>query len=231
MNHLKKFLPIVLLFTFTLLIILFGNLTKPKYVPYGEGLVEVTEHSEAGVINVLFHTSATNYQLKTNNQGEYNISLYTTAWDDIVKNKNAITNITFDTTENEVKSIYYVSCDLADDVLLYGQSSPMGNRVSLPNLLLASIMKFMITGTLVLGLAILLFCRLHVIICEFLKKLILIPISWLLSQLFITGFDPSTFTPIRDFGMILLLATIIFLIFLTCSKMVTPKIKSEDGEE
>lgn len=225
LNKHKRFLLIAFLSISALLIILFGIFTRPKYIPYEDGLIGTVNRNEAGIVDISFCTSATNYQLKANSQGEYTISLYTTAWDDIVKNKKEITNITFDTTKNEVKSIYYVSCGMADDVLMYGQSSPIGNRRTLPNLLLVSITRFMIKSILVLGLVALLLSRLYVTICKFLKKIILLEISWLLSQLFITGYDLSTFTPIRDLCMIALLTTIIFLIFFTCSNMLVPKKK------
>ena len=123
MNKHKRFLLIAFLSISALLIILFGIFTRPKYIPYEDGLIGTVNRNEAGIVDISFCTSATNYQLKANSQGEYTISLYTTAWDDIVKNKKEITNITFDTTKNEVKSIYYVSCGMADDVLMYGQSA------------------------------------------------------------------------------------------------------------
>lgn len=209
----KNVVVIVLVILFCAIFIVFvAHITRPKYIPYQEGLLEVTKHRED--ISLIFNNNIKSYQhyeISSDEQGIYTLSLYTTAWDTIIKNVGEPNNVILNPNGENVKSLYYVSCG-PDDILLYGDNFYGGGVVTLPSLLLVSCTKYAILITVLLALLILLFHK-RKKVKALLIKVLLIPTTWLFSQLLITGYNPVSYTAIHDFYFILFLSTIMLLLF------------------
>lgn len=195
-----------------------AHMTRPKYIPYQEDFINVTNHKETIVISI--HSSSENnyrYKFQSKDPGVYTLAIYTTALNTFLKNGEIPNDIIINQKGEEIKSIYYLSHGSSEDILLYGMDLyPGGGGMTLPSLLLVSCMKFAVVTAIMIAILILVLKKGNQI-REYLQKIILFPTAWLVSQFLITGYDAASYTILHDFCAILLLSIVLFLVLVSLS--------------
>lgn len=179
---------------------------SPDYIPFQENLIEVEEQD--GSLYLIPQQSVSGYETDcySTPQGQvYHISLYQTLWDrtfDSFRPSSWYLN----PKGEKIAAVYYASNNGTDDVLLYGQNqNPSGGVQSLPRLALGYylIMAAGLAGGLILLSAGLsrrktLAVRLRYLSC--------LPISYVLSHLWVKGLSMVSYSIFRDFSAIVLVS-------------------------
>lgn len=214
-----KFQTIAMTITLFLIIAIISvaYLASPNYLPYSSDIMSVKEY-EDGTIIVTFSSEVTGYninQYKTdNNKGySYHLTTWNTTWDKYILKRN-LQSIILNPNGENVTSIYYYFTDGREDALIYGEDVLEGGGViTLPRLSLAYYLL------LAIGISIILIILLYIYrkkdnIKIILKKLLLLPISYIISHLCIKGYTTNSYSINRDFFSILLLMIPIYLFFI-----------------
>ncbi len=195
--------------SFIIAILLFAYLTAPEYIPYSEddGFIKVVENN--GIVTLTFNAQ---YELSNELEtGTYYLSLYTTSMDQFF-NSSSEQMITVNPNGEKIQTIYYVSNGQIEDSIIYGVNpNTNGGIITLPRLFLNY--YFLIASFIAVMLILLYFIfRNKEEIKTKIKKLLLLPISYILSHLLIMGGNLTSFSATRDFYLILLLSIPIYLI-------------------
>ena len=189
------------------LIALFFNLTSPMYIPYHAGLVDI-RRLDKGLVYIKINEDVSRHKLTETSNGEYVLETYTTTLDKFLNRLEKSEEIA-----SNVNSLYYSNNDNTEAKLLYGIKSEEG-VIFLPRLFLTYYFYFSI------------FCLIiFIIIFLKTKKDIfiypsLIPLSFIISQLILKGFNFVTYNEMRDFSSIVLLAVPIYLFLFSIKKKI-----------
>ncbi|QUH18492.1 zf-HC2 domain-containing protein [Alkaliphilus sp. B6464] len=192
-------------------------LTAPEYLLYKEGLVSFVE-SDNGTILALFNDEVSGYDINVypSQRGEgnvYHISTWNNIWN---RNISKITsNIAILNPNGEpIDAVYYYTTDGNSDSLIYGKDQhPSGGLVTLPRLFLAYYLLIAITLTTLCILILAIFRR-YKRITNATRKIIFLPISYILGHLLIKGFTTISYSATRDFYAILLVMIPLYIVFL-----------------
>lgn len=194
-----------------------GFLTAPKYYPYSHELLDITEVDDLVLIS--FDEKITGYRLVQESapDGEqkiYHIEAWSTIWDNVfgqrgqqfavVKLNNADPTIIYYTQNFQGKSV-----DIGD-VLVYGKpSSNIGGAISCPGLSLGYLLLF--SGALFLvTLAVLVCLRKREKARFWLERIILFPIAYAIGHFCVLRFSTVSYSLVRDFFLIMLIALLIY---------------------
>lgn len=212
----KKIQTVVftMMFSIMVLIITTAFLTAPEYIPYSEGSVAINEIGNGSVL-ITFDDTVYGYDISSyTTEGSagyvYHITTWNSIWNRNIKKSNVNNTILNPNGENVV-SVYYYQTDGSEDKLIYGKNiNSSGGVVTLPRLFLSYYSSIAIILALIFVFIILLFRR-NRKVNSFMKKIFLLPISYLLGQLIIKGFTTSSYNATRDFYAILLVMIPIYI--------------------
>lgn len=205
----------------TLITLLIGALTvvfmtAPKYVPYSENVVTVSE-TDNGFTLVDFNEEVAGYDLQSYPDEDgagavYHLTTWTTTWQ-ALKQPEAIAPIVLNPSGEPVEAVYYYQTNDAADQLIYGQEQHAdGGVITLPRL---SLNYLTILAGLTLGICVIILfaVRSNKIYFERITKLTFLPLSYLLAQLIVTGWNTTTYSLVRDITAILLVAILLYGVF------------------
>ncbi|WP_271400151.1 zf-HC2 domain-containing protein [Salinicoccus roseus] len=219
----KKWQTIVCSVLITLLIgiLTIFFMTAPEYLPYSEKTVSVSETTN-GLVLSAFNDEVAGYDIESypseNGSGSiYHITVWGTSWHDLTNTKE-IDPIVLNPSGEKVGAVYYYQADGTQDLLIYGEEQhPNGGVVTLPRLSLAYLSGLaMITFLICIG--IMFAVRSNK---KHLKRVIaitLFPLSYLLAQLIVTGWNTTTYSATRDFAAILLVTVLLYSLLWIGSK-------------
>lgn len=190
-------------------ILSFAYLTAPEYIPYTQSSEIITVDENNNSVTLSF---VGEYELTQSEQGIYNISVYNTAWNEIIGATKSQT-ITVNPNNEEVNTIYYVSNGGEEDKVIYGKN-PISNGgvITLPRLFLNYYITLDMLITFVLVVFFLIF-RKKEKVKAIIVKILFIPVSYFVSHVMITGFKATSYSATRDFYLILLLVIPIYSLF------------------
>ncbi|MCF6464885.1 zf-HC2 domain-containing protein [Clostridium sp. Cult2] len=192
-------------------------LTSPKYLPYSNDIISLTEYEDGKVI-IEFDDEVTGYDINRhvaeNKEGYvYHLTTWNTIWSQHIFKNNA-QSIILNPDGKDVVAVYYYSTDETGDILIHGKDLLRGGGVvTLPRLVLAYYLMLAILLSFFFG--ILLFMYSKEAKRRFvLEKILLLPISYIIGHFCIKGFTTTSYSAQRDFFAILLLMIPIYCLFL-----------------
>lgn len=205
----------------TLITLLIGALTvvfmtAPKYVPYSENVVTVSE-TDNGFTLVDFNEEVAGYDLQSSPDEDgagsvYHLTTWTTTWQ-ALKQTEEIAPIVLNPRGEPVEAVYYYQTDGAADQLIYGEEQHAdGGVITLPRLSL-TYLTILAGLSLVICVGILFAVRSNKIHFERVTKITFLPLSYLLAQLIVTGWNTTTYSFVRDMTAILLVAILLYGVF------------------
>lgn len=198
--------------------IAFGILTSPKFFPYSDDLLNVVDN-HSGEIIVTFDDRVTGYtctkEFYEETESEiYRINAWTTTWDLYFSNRGN-QNVVIPSNDDSNIQIFFTQNNGSEDVLIYGESDnlpqaviTLPRQILLPYFLLAAVALIVLSG-----LRLLLKNKKAIIV--WIDRAILLPISYMVAQLFTKGINFTTYSSQRDFCIIVLVAILFYLALLT----------------
>lgn len=221
----KKWQTIVFSILITLLIgiLTVSFMTAPKYLPYSEEAVSISEATN-GLVLATFGDEVAGYDIESypneNGAGSiYHITVWETSWHDLT-DKKEIDPIVLNSSGEKVESIYYYQTDGTQDLFIYGEEQhPNGGVVTLPRLSLVYFSGLAII-TLLICIVIMFAVRSNKKYLKRLTNITLLPLSYLLAQLIVTGWNTTTYSATRDFAAILLVTVLLYGLFWIVSKRI-----------
>lgn len=224
---------------FILTISTFSYLTAPRYFPYTSDLLSITENTD-GTVSFLFDKKVTGYTLyetpsENGDSTVYSLEAWTTTWDNLFQNRGAQA-VVIGPNDAKPFSVYYVqNCDQsgtsAENILLYScNNSSSGGLISLPGLSLWYLFLLSVALFVVFGVILLVFKR-NFYAKLWLKKLLLLPFSYMIGHVFIMGFNASSYSEQRDFSLIILIATLLYcaLLLILDTHLLRKEIRELEG--
>lgn len=196
----------------------FGFLSAPKYYPYSSDLLDVTMVDNGAVI-ISFDEKVTGYRIVQADApiGEdhvYHIEAWTTVWDTLFLERGRQYAVIESKNSGPVL-IYYVQnykdgTTTAEDVLIYGDSSiSSGGAISLPSLSPGYL--------LILACVLLVICIVALAILRkqkkarlWLERITLFPLAYGIGHFCVLQFKMSSYSAMRDFFLIILIAILIY---------------------
>lgn len=222
----KKVLTVALTLVSTLLFsaVLFAFLTAPRYLPYSDDTIQLSEQAD-GTVTAAFSEQVSGYDVNRYPSEEgsgmsYSLTTYTTLWEEHVLSKDIGTIVLNDGNE-AVSSVYYYQTDGSVDQLIYGDDeNPNGFTVTLPRLNLSYYLLFAVLfGGSCLVVALLF--RRHKEISSWLYKLFLLSVSYVIAHLIVTGLSSASYSSTRDLLAIILITIPLYALILLGIKLVS----------
>ncbi len=222
----KKILTVALTLVSTLLFsaVLFAFLTAPRYLPYSDDTIQLSEQAD-GTVTASFSEQVSGYDVNRYPSEEgsgmsYSLTTYTTLWEEHVLSKDRETIVLNDRDE-PVSSVYYYQTDGSVDQLIYGDDeNPNGFTVTLPRLNLSYYLIFAVLFGGLCLIAALLFRR-HKEISLWLYKLFLLSVSYVIAHLIVTGLSSASYSSTRDLLAIILITIPLYALILLGIKLVS----------
>ena len=186
-------------------VIVIGYLVSPVYIPYSMETVALTQNSD-GTVLAAFGNGATGYGVSDSPADDgsgmvYHIAAWDSVWGRTV-NKNVTSNTVLNPEGQKAAAVYYYETDGSGERLIAGTpQNPSGVVIRQPRLLLCSAAAMGLT--VICGAAAWLLRGRKCARNNMLKAL-LVPVSYLLSQLCVMGLAGTSHSPIHDFFTILL---------------------------
>lgn len=199
-------------------VVLIRFLTVPEFIPYSEQSVTIEELTNGTVI-AKFSEDVADYDLEINSRrNNGGVVYHLTTWNSIWNRKfqrSHEKNTVLNPNDEKVVAVYYYEPEGGEDILIYGSSivPSNGGVLTLPRLFLSYYASMAVIVTMVCGFVTFLF-RKNKRIKNMAMKILFIPLSYLGGHFIIKGFKTASYTATRDFYAILLLAIVIYLIFL-----------------
>lgn len=227
---------LAMLIAVTILILGIVHITSPIYLDYNESLISFKEYEDGSILVTLspkvsgWHVDriAPDDISAFDNKYDYHITLYTTLWN-TYQGKNKNTYFILNSNNNDgfykVGGVYYYSYDngSVSTRLIYGQKDPSsGESIILPRLVL-NFYKLIAIVITALGVIICLAIRKNPKTLKAAIRLTLIPASYCISSLCVTGFSSTTYSPAKDFSGILLVMIPLYLVLITAAGMIEGK--------
>lgn len=211
----KKRLSIILTTLITLLIstLIVVFMTAPEYLPYSEEVVTINETAN-GFTLVDFDEEVAGYDIQssTAEDGEgtvYHLTTWSTTWHHLTNTKD-IAPIVLNQNGEQAEAIYYYQTNESEDQLIYGEEQHTnGGIVTLPRLFLNYVFG-LAEIALLLCAGILYAVRSNKTHFDRMTKITFLPLAYLLAQLVVTGWNATTYSPVRDLATILLLAILLY---------------------
>lgn len=221
----QKFLTIILsvIVTITIAILVIGYLTTPEYFSYVKSGVNIMETEDKTVL-VDFKGKVSGYSIEKyySDDGKgyvYHIAAWNNYWNRFLNKKN-IAKFVLNPDEEAVLSVYYSSNDGNEDTLVYGTGQvPYGGMISLPRLTLgyyAYIAAFIVLVLSICWVANRRSKNGRMVI----SNLLVAPLGYLLANLLIKGFNPKSYSFIRDFYLIILIMFLLIFVMMLGVKLV-----------
>lgn len=195
----------------------FAVLDAPEYFSYEPELAFVAEN-EDGTVTVRLAAGVTDYRCSSVSdpedpgQTDYTLEAWSSQWDRLFS-RRAIQTLTLPLDGEKLGHIYYSSNNGQADTLIYGADSTNSGRISLPRLSLH------FYGMLAAGV----FCLLAILRAVFRKnpkaaalidRVALYPVSYLFAHLIVVGWKVSSYSMLRDLGLMMIVSIGLYLVFL-----------------
>ncbi len=212
----------------------FGILTSPKFFPYSDRLLNVTEGSNGEII-VTFDKNVTGYSCTETFDPEteteiYRINAWTTTWD-LYWSDRGKQNMVIPTDRERKIQIFYAQNDGSEDVLIYGFNENMEeNEVTLPRLILLPYFLLAVFALVILVILHWLF-RKKPVVLVWLDRLILFPISYIAAHLCLKGIRFMTYSPQRDFCLLLLITVLFYFTMIMGKYLYKGKIRNSQKDD
>ncbi len=218
--HKKKLQTMIfsIMFTVVICFAFMAFLTAPKYFPYSEGNVSLIE-KDNGTILAMFSDKVSGYDISSyptdDNTGyTYDITTWDSIWNRSIK-KTRANNTVLNPNGEVVDSVYYYQTNGSEDILLYGNDKhPDGGIFTLPRLFLGYYLLIAISLAIICGIIMILF-RHNEKVINLTRKILLLPISYIVGHLLIRGFTTPSYSARRDFFGILLIMIPLYIGFLS----------------
>lgn len=115
-----------------IIILTFAYLTAPEYQPYSGDLGSISVQETDGTVAL---SLTGEYELSQREPGVYDVSIYTTMWNELFDQTKTQT-IIINPNGEEVNTVYYVSNGEIEDIVLYTKDQMVGSVLTLPRLIL-----------------------------------------------------------------------------------------------
>ncbi len=211
-----KWTLLAILGSLVITILLVTYVTAPNYLPYDEERVAVIEGGDNKVY-LEFGEDVAGYDIEpsgglSGNHYEYRITTWDTLWNQTL-GRSETSMVVLNPEGNQVSTIFYYTTDGQLDQVIYGTNPhPDGGSLTLPRLALNYYGKLAA------------FCLLLAVIFwklsrkqrirRFFEVAAMLSGSYVLAQGILHGLSATTYSMLRDFTEILLLAVTIFIILL-----------------
>ena len=214
MSVISKVKPILVgisILIIAICVIILYHMTKPNYIRYDESEISISEDGESVILKIENPSVDFNIEKTVeNNHDVYIITTWTSFWSENIS-KPQPQSITINPDGEFVGSVYYSGHDGGSNDFIYGTDifSSGGGFAYLPRLFLSYYF------TMALGFFGILFAMIFVFmknkrVSNILKKLILLPASYIIALLAIKGFHTTSYRGTFDFSVILLVAILLF---------------------
>lgn len=186
-------------------------LTSPQFLPFTEERVKVTENTN-GSIAITFDSTVTGYTVqktyeKATGIEVWNVDAWNTVWDDYFKVRG--TQNVLISSDHPI-AVYYSQNNGNEDVLIYGENPlPDGGVVTLPRSVLGYYLILAAMAIVVLS-VVLFAVQNKENAKKWMSHFLLLPVSYVLAHLCIKGLTIRSYSVQRDFGLIVLVAIIIY---------------------
>ena len=195
----------------------FGFLTAPKYYPYSPELLDITEVDHSVLIS--FDEKVTGYRLyqdriEEGGQKIYYIEAWSTIWDNMFGKRGPQFAVVRSEDDSPIVICYSQNyrngTSDAADVLIYGERyANFEGSVSLPGLSLFYLL--LVAGTLFfVCLVAFAFLRKREKARLWLERIILLPVSYAIGYFCVLQFSTVSYSEVRDFFLIMLIAVLIY---------------------
>ena len=204
----------------TIAITVFAFLTSPQYVPYSSDVL--TLFDEGGIVLCTFDDQVTGFYVnhyisEDGATGVFSITAWNTIWDlhFVKQSKQSVAIVLSDGRQSfKQAAIYYQNNDGTEDVLLFG-SDPHGSNgiITLPRLVLGYYLVAAVLACLALSASLMIFSKKQRVKI-WIERILLYPISYILSHFLVMcvqGLFTVTYSTERNFLLILLVSTIVYL--------------------
>ena len=234
MGNSRKFIgnPVMFLVMSVVLILVITMvyITTPEYVSHEASGLVITENS--GKIEVELDSPSMKCEIWEDSDNTYHISVWESKWSKLTaKHKKEKAAINPEGTP--VNSVYYDSNNGKDSKCIYGfdrYASGNGGMIVLPRLFLA---KYAILAVqIMVGSGFLLFVlRRHKNVVSVFHKIIIIPITFLLSLIAVKGWNTATYAGTRDLMGILLVTIPMFFVLVMAQELWENRKSAEKKEK
>lgn len=207
-------------------------LTAPRYMPYSESTVSIEEKSDGTVLAMFGEKVSGFYADHSTAQIGSGYAYHITAWDSLWNRylyKKPLHSAVLNTAGESVAAVYYyditrradnIITDGACDILIYGHDQiPDGGVATLPRLVLGYYAFIALLLVILCAMAAFLFRR-HAKAKNVLLKVLPLPLAYLLASLCIKGFNFASYSALRDFGAIFLLAIPLYILSLSGASLI-----------
>lgn len=217
----------------------FGFLSAPKYYPYSSDLLNVTMVDNGAVI-ISFDEKVTGYRIVQADVpiGEdhvYNIEAWTTVWDTLFLERGRQYAVIEPRASSPIL-IYYVQnyqngTTTAEDVLIYGNTGISGGgAISLPGLSLGYLLILACVLFIICFFVLVMF-RKHKKVRLWLERITLFPLAYGIGHFCVLQFKISSYSVMRDFFLILLIAILIYCAMLLALNIYNIKKEIKEVED
>ncbi len=217
----KKLQTIIITVMLTLLVTITAitiiNLTTQDYLPYTSDVVRISKKND-GTVLAEFGEDVSGYDLeryKTDDQSGYvyDLTAWNTYWSrNIVKSQPK--SVILNPKGEKVSSVYYYQTDGSTDLLIYGINQvPDGGKITLPRLVLGYYLMLALIACVLFALLLLIFYR-NRKARHWLVRIAAVPVSYIISHFIVRRSVSSTYEPVRDFIAILMIALLLYCLFL-----------------
>lgn len=206
---------IAVLITLILTTVGFAFLSAPKYLPYEESVLEVSE-LENDFLTLTFREDVAGFQTENSpseNGGErYHVTAWTTTLNEWFGSDEPQT-IVLNPDGESVASLYYYQASESLDQLVYGRNDfQNGGILTLPRLNLFYYFNAVAALTLISLIAILVLKNFTGLV-RVLRLIAILGLAYCISHLLIMGLDGSSYHSLRDLLMISLTSLFVFGLF------------------
>lgn len=218
----KKWYAVLIAILMTLsigtLIVIFT--TAPEYLPYSSEVVTINE-MENEVLSVEFDDSVAGYDIqhnpsKSSEAMNIHLTTWTTAWHKLTQT-DKVAPFILNANGERVERVYYYQTDGTVDRIIYGEAMPNGGVMTLPRLSLNYYVQLAIV-VLLIGLITTYLVRKNKKYLNRAIKVTLLPLVYIIASVIVTGWNATTYSPIRDFVAILLMTILIYSMVLLILK-------------
>lgn len=191
-------------------------LTTPQYFPYSNGFVNINENAD-GTVTMTFPDEVTGYSCSHYSDIDtgievYHIDAWKTTWDSFFSNREN-QGIILSSSDKPI-AVYYAQNNGEEDVFIYGNDiAANGGVQTLPRQVLGYYLILAMLSAVILIAALLIF-RKKEYVTNWIEKILLLPVSYILGHLLTKRTSLSTYSTQRDFFLIVLAAIFIYCILL-----------------
>ena len=204
--------------------VVFGILTSPKFFPYSDSLLNVTDSPNGNII-ITFDQKVTGYSCikEYNDETEteiYRVNAWTTDWY-LYSSNRGNQNMVIPSEGAAKIQIFFTQNNGFEDVLIYGANDTVQQDIlTLPRQILLPYFILALLALIILAVLRLLLRNTRAITI-WIDRAILFPISYIAAHLCTKGIRFTTYSSQRDFCIIILVTILFYCAVLTAKPLVS----------